>query len=42
VAEQDWVVIGSGVRGSKILVPGPSVAHLSTAEVLPIRQAPAA
>jgi prolyl-tRNA editing enzyme YbaK/EbsC (Cys-tRNA(Pro) deacylase) len=41
VAEQDWVVIGSGIRGSKILVSGPAVSQLSTAEVLPIRQAPA-
>jgi prolyl-tRNA editing enzyme YbaK/EbsC (Cys-tRNA(Pro) deacylase) len=36
VAASDWVVIGSGIRGSKILIPGPTVAALPSAETLPL------
>lgn len=35
VAAADWVVIGSGTRGSKLAVPGSSLAALPGAEVLP-------
>ncbi|WP_026414900.1 YbaK/EbsC family protein [Actinomadura oligospora] len=38
VAEADEVVIGGGVRGSKLLVPGKSLAALPGAEVLPLAQ----
>ncbi len=34
VAAADWVVIGSGIRGSKIAIPGPEVAELAGTEVL--------
>jgi prolyl-tRNA editing enzyme YbaK/EbsC (Cys-tRNA(Pro) deacylase) len=34
VAAADWVVIGSGTRGSKLAVPGPALAALPTATVL--------
>jgi prolyl-tRNA editing enzyme YbaK/EbsC (Cys-tRNA(Pro) deacylase) len=34
-----WVVIGSGIRGSKILIPGPALAVLPSAEVLALTQA---
>lgn len=37
VAEQEWVVIGSGIRGSKILISGAQVARLPQAEVLTLR-----
>lgn len=38
VAETAEVVIGGGVRGSKLLVPGKSLAALPGAEVLPLAQ----
>ncbi|MEV4255820.1 YbaK/EbsC family protein [Spirillospora sp. NPDC049652] len=38
VAEAAEVVIGGGVRGSKLLVPGKSLAALPGAEVLPLAQ----
>ncbi|MEV5573691.1 YbaK/EbsC family protein [Spirillospora sp. NPDC052269] len=38
VAEAGEVVIGGGVRGSKLLVPGKSLAALPGAEVLPLAQ----
>jgi prolyl-tRNA editing enzyme YbaK/EbsC (Cys-tRNA(Pro) deacylase) len=34
-----WVVIGSGIRGSKILLPGPALAALPNAQVLALTQA---
>jgi prolyl-tRNA editing enzyme YbaK/EbsC (Cys-tRNA(Pro) deacylase) len=34
VAQQPWVVVGSGVRGSKIAVPGSALPHLPGAETL--------
>jgi prolyl-tRNA editing enzyme YbaK/EbsC (Cys-tRNA(Pro) deacylase) len=34
-----WVVIGSGIRGSKILLPGPALASLPNAQVLALTQA---
>jgi prolyl-tRNA editing enzyme YbaK/EbsC (Cys-tRNA(Pro) deacylase) len=34
VAKTDWVVIGSGIRGSKILIPGSALAGLVSAEVI--------
>ncbi len=34
VTDQPWVVIGSGLRGSKIALPGAAVAALRGAEVL--------
>lgn len=37
VAEAELVVIGGGVRGSKLLVPGPELAQLPRAEVLDLR-----
>ena len=33
-ARPEWVVIGSGIRGSKILLPGPALATLPAAQVL--------
>ena len=33
-ARPDWVVIGSGIRGSKILLPGPALGTLPSAQVL--------
>ena len=38
VAATDWVVIGSGIRGSKILIPGATVAALPSAETLALAQ----
>jgi prolyl-tRNA editing enzyme YbaK/EbsC (Cys-tRNA(Pro) deacylase) len=38
VAAQPWVVIGSGSRGSKLLLPGRAMAELPGAEVLLLRQ----
>ncbi|MFC4909913.1 YbaK/EbsC family protein [Actinomadura gamaensis] len=38
VAEAAEVVIGGGVRGSKLLVPGKSLAALPGAEVIPLAQ----
>jgi prolyl-tRNA editing enzyme YbaK/EbsC (Cys-tRNA(Pro) deacylase) len=35
VTEQPYVVVGSGVRHSKLVVPGASLAGIETAEVLP-------
>lgn len=40
VAELDWIVIGSGLRASKILIPGSTITGLSNAAVLPLRQPP--
>ena len=37
-ARPEWVVIGSGVRGSKILLPGPALATLPSAQVLALTQ----
>ncbi|MFP5373236.1 MAG: YbaK/EbsC family protein, partial [Actinomycetes bacterium] len=34
VAGADWVVVGSGIRGSKLAVPGPVLAALPAAVVL--------
>jgi prolyl-tRNA editing enzyme YbaK/EbsC (Cys-tRNA(Pro) deacylase) len=34
VTEQPYVVVGSGVRRSKLVVPGPSLGRLATGEVL--------
>ena len=34
VVEQAEVVIGSGIRGSKIVLPGPALAQLPEAEVV--------
>jgi prolyl-tRNA editing enzyme YbaK/EbsC (Cys-tRNA(Pro) deacylase) len=42
VAATDWVVVGSGLRASKIACPGPSLASLAGAEVLLLRQVSAA
>jgi prolyl-tRNA editing enzyme YbaK/EbsC (Cys-tRNA(Pro) deacylase) len=36
VAATDWVVIGSGIRGSKLLIHGAAVASLPHAETLPL------
>jgi prolyl-tRNA editing enzyme YbaK/EbsC (Cys-tRNA(Pro) deacylase) len=38
VAAQEWVVIGSGIRGSKIAIRGTDVARLPGAQVLSIAQ----
>jgi prolyl-tRNA editing enzyme YbaK/EbsC (Cys-tRNA(Pro) deacylase) len=38
VVAQPWVVVGSGVRGSKIAVPGPALATLPAAQVLALAQ----
>ena len=35
VVEQSWVVVGSGVRRSKLLLPGEVLAGLPGAVVLP-------
>jgi prolyl-tRNA editing enzyme YbaK/EbsC (Cys-tRNA(Pro) deacylase) len=34
VTERPWIVIGSGIRGSKLAVPGALAAKLPGAEVL--------
>jgi prolyl-tRNA editing enzyme YbaK/EbsC (Cys-tRNA(Pro) deacylase) len=34
VARLDMIVVGSGIRGSKIAMPGPSAANLPNAEIL--------
>ena len=39
VAAQEWVVLGSGVRGSKLALPGHAAAALPGVEVLRLRQA---
>lgn len=41
VAAADWVVIGSGLRSSKLALRGADCAQLIGAEVLDLRQAPA-
>jgi prolyl-tRNA editing enzyme YbaK/EbsC (Cys-tRNA(Pro) deacylase) len=38
VAQPDWIVIGSGIRGSKIAIKGADVAALPGAEVMSITQ----
>jgi prolyl-tRNA editing enzyme YbaK/EbsC (Cys-tRNA(Pro) deacylase) len=38
VAAQPWVVVGSGIRGSKLLCTGSSTAGLPTAQVLALAQ----
>ncbi|WP_353808187.1 YbaK/EbsC family protein [Agromyces sp. SYSU T00194] len=38
VAAGDRMIIGSGIRGSKLLVPGALLAALPNAEVLPVAQ----
>ena len=34
VAALDWILIGSGIRGSKLALPGESAANLPNAEIL--------
>jgi len=36
--QPEWVVVGSGIRGSKILLPGRTLAQLPYAEVLQLAQ----
>ena len=36
--EPEWVVVGSGIRGSKIILPGGSLVRLPFAEVLELAQ----
>jgi prolyl-tRNA editing enzyme YbaK/EbsC (Cys-tRNA(Pro) deacylase) len=38
VVEPEWVVVGSGIRGSKIILPGRALAELPRAEVLELAQ----
>ena len=38
VADQPWVVVGSGTRGSKLLLPGARLAELPSAHVMLLRQ----
>ncbi|SDU93469.1 Cys-tRNA(Pro) deacylase, prolyl-tRNA editing enzyme YbaK/EbsC [Microlunatus sagamiharensis] len=38
VLEQPWVVVGSGTRGSKLLLPGTHLADLTGAHVMLLRQ----
>ena len=38
VVDQPWVVVGSGTRGSKLLLPGARLAELSNAHVMLLRQ----
>ncbi len=38
VEAQDWLVIGSGIRGSKIAITGAALANLPGATVLPLAQ----
>ena len=38
VAQLDMIVVGSGIRGSKILIPGATVAALPSAETLALAQ----
>ena len=40
VVAPDWVVVGSGIRGSKIILPGPTLARLPYAVVLELAQHP--
>ncbi|MRX43815.1 YbaK/EbsC family protein [Agromyces kandeliae] len=39
VATHERLIVGSGIRGSKLLVPGPFLAGLPRAEVLSLAQA---
>jgi prolyl-tRNA editing enzyme YbaK/EbsC (Cys-tRNA(Pro) deacylase) len=39
VVVPEWVVVGSGIRGSKIILPGRALAGLPYAEVLDLAQA---
>ncbi|GAB3751110.1 YbaK/EbsC family protein [Microlunatus parietis] len=34
VTEQPWIVVGSGIRGSKLALPGPDAGRLPGAEVI--------
>jgi prolyl-tRNA editing enzyme YbaK/EbsC (Cys-tRNA(Pro) deacylase) len=36
IADVEWIVIGSGIRASKLLVPGRATADLPTALLLPL------
>ncbi len=36
VSRAEWIVVGSGIRSSKIVLPGAAVAALPGAEVLPL------
>lgn len=38
VVAQPWVVVGSGTRGSKLLLPGARLAELTSAHVMLLRQ----
>ncbi len=38
VLDQPWVVVGSGTRGSKLLLPGARLAELGSAHVMLLRQ----
>lgn len=38
VIDQPWVVVGSGTRGSKLLLPGARLADLANAHVMLLRQ----
>ncbi len=38
VVDQPWVVVGSGTRGSKLLLPGARLAELANAQVMLLRQ----
>jgi prolyl-tRNA editing enzyme YbaK/EbsC (Cys-tRNA(Pro) deacylase) len=38
VVDQPWVVVGSGTRGSKLLLPGARLAQLTNAHVMLLRQ----
>jgi prolyl-tRNA editing enzyme YbaK/EbsC (Cys-tRNA(Pro) deacylase) len=40
VAAADWVVIGSGIRGSKIALPGPELARLKGTAVISLALTP--
>jgi len=42
VVQQPYVIIGSGIRGSKLLLPGPLLARLPAAEVIAGLATPAA
>jgi len=42
VAAQPWLVIGSGIRGSKIAISGSDLSRLPAATVLPLAQVSAA
>jgi prolyl-tRNA editing enzyme YbaK/EbsC (Cys-tRNA(Pro) deacylase) len=38
VVDQPWVVVGSGTRGAKLLLPGARLAELASAHVMLLRQ----